>query len=97
MLTRAANVAQSEEDVNQQNISRISVERLNIRYWNIIIREVRINDSGAYICQINTKPILIKQIHLLIKGLSGVPGKTLLARNGNHMLLGTEIEHKLLR
>ncbi|KAH3729982.1 hypothetical protein DPMN_055960 [Dreissena polymorpha] len=53
-VTVTANVAQSEEDVNQQNISRINVERLNIRYWNIIIREVRINDSGAYICQINT-------------------------------------------
>lgn len=49
--------------------SRISVERPNIQYWNLMIRDVRYNDSGEYMCQINTKPVLIKRILLIVKGI----------------------------
>ncbi|XP_052796544.1 protein amalgam-like isoform X1 [Mya arenaria] len=57
----------SKDDSRFIDDSRISVERPNIRYWNIMVREVRYNDSGEYMCQINTKPVLIKRIILNIK------------------------------
>ncbi|KAH3730032.1 hypothetical protein DPMN_056010 [Dreissena polymorpha] len=57
----------SKDESRYIDDSRISVERPNIRYWNIIIREVRFNDSGEYMCQINTKPVLIKRINLFVR------------------------------
>ncbi|KAL4228134.1 hypothetical protein ACF0H5_013569 [Mactra antiquata] len=47
--------------------SRISVERPKTKDWNLMIREVRYNDSGEYMCQINTQPIKIKRIYLYVK------------------------------
>lgn len=47
---------------------RISVERPKIKDWNLMVREVRYNDSGEYQCQINTHPVSIKKIHLHVKG-----------------------------
>jgi neuronal growth regulator 1 len=59
----------SQEDSRFIDDSRISVERPKIKDWNLMIREVRYNDSGVYMCQINTKPIVeIKRINLFVKG-----------------------------
>ena len=47
---------------------RISVERPYIKEWNLLIREVRYNDSGTYECRINTKPKQIKKVTLSVQG-----------------------------
>ncbi|XP_045216150.2 opioid-binding protein/cell adhesion molecule homolog [Mercenaria mercenaria] len=58
----------SREDSRFIDDSRISVERPKVRDWNLMIREVRYNDSGEYMCQINTKPhVEIKRINLFVK------------------------------
>ncbi|XP_060555528.1 opioid-binding protein/cell adhesion molecule homolog [Ruditapes philippinarum] len=45
---------------------RISVERPFTKDWNLHIRNVRLNDSGEYLCQINTKPVKSMKILLTI-------------------------------
>lgn len=47
---------------------RISVERPYIKEWNLLIRQVRFNDSGTYECRINTKPKQIKKVNLTVLG-----------------------------
>ena len=47
---------------------RISVERPYIKEWNLLIRQVRYNDSGTYECRINTKPKQIKKVTLSVQG-----------------------------
>ncbi|CAL1526562.1 unnamed protein product, partial [Lymnaea stagnalis] len=46
---------------------RLSVERPYTRDWNLHIREVRYSDQGIYNCQINTSPIMIKTINLIVQ------------------------------
>ena len=59
----------STDDSRYIDDSRISVEHLKtLADWTLMIREVRYNDSGEYMCQVNTKPVLIKRINLLVKG-----------------------------
>ncbi|GFS18237.1 opioid-binding protein/cell adhesion molecule [Elysia marginata] len=47
--------------------SRISVERGHPSVWNLLIREVRHNDSGTYECRTNTDPIQTKKITLDVR------------------------------
>ena len=58
----------STDDSRYIDDSRLSVERPKIEDWNLMIREVRYNDSGEYMCQINTKPVMIKRIYLFVLG-----------------------------
>ncbi|CAL1529683.1 unnamed protein product [Lymnaea stagnalis] len=46
---------------------RISVERPYIKIWNLLIRNVRYNDSGIFECRINTNPVQTKKVHLDVK------------------------------
>nr|KAG5694113.1 hypothetical protein BaRGS_005868 [Batillaria attramentaria] len=46
---------------------RISVERPYIKEWNLLIREVRHNDSGTYECRINTTPKQTKKVTLSVQ------------------------------
>ncbi|CAG5120084.1 unnamed protein product, partial [Candidula unifasciata] len=46
---------------------RISVERPYVKIWNLLIRDVRHNDSGAYECRVNTSPIQIKGVTLEVQ------------------------------
>ncbi|CAG5135222.1 unnamed protein product, partial [Candidula unifasciata] len=46
---------------------RISVERPYIKIWNLLIRDVRYNDSGTYECRVNTSPIQIKKVTLEVQ------------------------------
>lgn len=45
---------------------RISVERPYTEDWNLLIREVKYEDKGKYICQINTKPVKAKYVELYV-------------------------------
>ncbi|KAK3602264.1 hypothetical protein CHS0354_017643 [Potamilus streckersoni] len=45
---------------------RFSVERPFIKDWNLHIRKVTYNDTGKYICQINTTPVKTKVISLTV-------------------------------
>ncbi|XP_059147293.1 lachesin-like [Physella acuta] len=47
--------------------SRVSVERPYMKIWNLLIRDVRHNDSGTYQCQVNTFPEQIKKVNLDVK------------------------------
>lgn len=47
---------------------RISVLRPYMKEWNLLIHEVRYNDSGTYECRINTKPKQIKKVTLSVQG-----------------------------
>lgn len=46
---------------------RISIERPYTKDWNLHIRNVRVNDSGEYLCQINTKPVKSMKLLLTIQ------------------------------
>ena len=59
----------STDDSRYIDDSRLSVERPKIEDWNLMIREVRHNDSGEYMCQVNTKPVKIKRIYLFVLGM----------------------------
>ncbi|XP_070206712.1 opioid-binding protein/cell adhesion molecule homolog [Littorina saxatilis] len=50
---------------------RVSVERPFTKDWNLHIRDVQHRDQGLYNCQINTKPVKIKTVHLTVQ----VPAK----------------------
>lgn len=45
---------------------RISVERPFTKDWNLHIRKTTYNDRGEYTCQINTKPIKVKKVNLIV-------------------------------
>ncbi|XP_059141251.1 limbic system-associated membrane protein-like [Physella acuta] len=45
---------------------RISLERPYTRDWNLHIRDVRYSDQGIYNCQINTNPVRLKTINLIV-------------------------------
>ncbi|KAK3593822.1 hypothetical protein CHS0354_014369 [Potamilus streckersoni] len=56
----------STDDIRHIDDPRMSVERPQIQDWFLHIRETRQNDTGEYMCQINTRPVKIKRIHLYI-------------------------------
>ncbi|CAG5130421.1 unnamed protein product, partial [Candidula unifasciata] len=45
---------------------RLSVERPYTRDWNLHIRDVRYSDQGIYNCQINTNPVKVKTVNLIV-------------------------------
>ncbi|CAI9730932.1 opioid-binding cell adhesion molecule homolog [Octopus vulgaris] len=47
--------------------SRISVERPTTTSWNLHIREVEPSDGGIYSCHINTSPVKVKRINLIVQ------------------------------
>ncbi|KAL3867262.1 hypothetical protein ACJMK2_044476 [Sinanodonta woodiana] len=46
---------------------RFSVSRLYDSDWNLHISNVRPEDAGLYMCQVNTEPIQIKRVHLHVQ------------------------------
>ncbi|KAK7008598.1 lachesin-like isoform X1 [Biomphalaria glabrata] len=46
---------------------RMSVERPYISIWNLLIRNIRHNDTGYYECRINTSPVQTKKVYLDVK------------------------------
>ena len=48
---------------------RVSVTRPSNGDWNLRIAHVRYNDSGEYLCQINTSPVKIKRVYLYVQGM----------------------------
>lgn len=47
--------------------SRISVERPTTTSWNLHIRDVDPSDGGIYSCHINTAPVKVKRINLIVQ------------------------------
>lgn len=47
--------------------ARLSLQKTNHGEWNLIIKHVRFNDSGEYMCQINTNPVKIKRVKLFVQ------------------------------
>ncbi|XP_046569502.1 cell adhesion molecule 2-like [Haliotis rubra] len=47
---------------------RISVERPSIDDWNLHIRSVTKTDQGQYTCQINTNPVRLMPVELVVTG-----------------------------
>ena len=47
---------------------RVSVTRPSDGDWNLRIDHARYNDSGEYLCQINTSPVKIKRVFLYVQG-----------------------------
>ncbi|XP_059149018.1 limbic system-associated membrane protein-like [Physella acuta] len=45
---------------------RVSLERPYTKEWNLHIRKVEPNDSGTYHCQINTNPIQVRPVQLIV-------------------------------
>lgn len=58
----------STDDSRYIDDSRMSIERPKVPDWNLMIREVRFNDSGEYMCQVNTVPVRIRRVYLFVKG-----------------------------
>lgn len=48
--------------------TRVSVTRPSNGDWNLQIAHARYNDSGEYLCQINTSPVKIKRVFLYVQG-----------------------------
>ena len=48
---------------------RMSVERPFEEDWNLHIRNVAYEDRGVYKCTLNTDPVLVKDILLIVKGM----------------------------
>ncbi|KAL8582283.1 hypothetical protein ACOMHN_037040 [Nucella lapillus] len=51
--------------------SRLSIERPFTKDWNLHIRKVKYSDQGLYNCQINTVPVKVKTVYLVVR----VPAK----------------------
>jgi hypothetical protein len=49
----------------------MSIERPFVGDYNLHIRNVRYDDRGEYTCTINTIPVQIKRIRLIVKGNHG--------------------------
>lgn len=58
----------SLEDRRTIDDHRISVERFYTKDWNLLIRQVRYNDSGTYECRVNTQPKQVKKVMLTVQG-----------------------------
>ncbi|GFQ96267.1 protein CEPU-1 [Trichonephila clavata] len=47
---------------------RISIHHNNYRSWWLEIKDVKLEDSGHYMCQINTAPMISQTRHLEVVG-----------------------------
>ena len=47
---------------------RLSIERPFTKDWNLHIRKVAHKDQGVYNCQVNTIPVKIKTVNLIVEG-----------------------------
>lgn len=47
---------------------RISIEHTYIAYWNLHIRQIKYEDRGEYTCTVNTSPVQITRINLMVYG-----------------------------
>lgn len=47
---------------------RLSIETSEDGDWNLKIEHVQHNDSGEYMCTINTSPVKIKRVRLHVQG-----------------------------
>ncbi|CAL1533799.1 unnamed protein product [Lymnaea stagnalis] len=54
------------EDRRIVSDERISLERPYVKEWNLHIRKVEPSDSGKYQCQINTDPIQVRNVTLVV-------------------------------
>ncbi|XP_048735487.1 limbic system-associated membrane protein-like isoform X2 [Ostrea edulis] len=45
---------------------RISIEHTYIAYWNLHIRQIKYEDRGEYTCTVNTSPVQITRINLMV-------------------------------
>ncbi|XP_062573774.1 limbic system-associated membrane protein-like, partial [Saccostrea cucullata] len=45
---------------------RISIEHTYIGYWNLHIRQIKYEDRGEYTCTVNTSPVRITRINLMV-------------------------------
>ncbi|XP_021370791.1 uncharacterized protein LOC110461581 [Mizuhopecten yessoensis] len=50
------------------DISRYNIERLSVNDWSLVIRHVGPTDEGIYRCRVDTQPILVKPIQLIVDG-----------------------------
>lgn len=48
--------------------ARISIEHTQIDYWNLHIRHIRYEDRGEYTCTVNTSPVQITRVNLMVYG-----------------------------
>ena len=48
--------------------SRVSINRPYASEWNLQITDVTLDDAGMYSCQINTNPLMAKNVKLLVLG-----------------------------
>lgn len=46
--------------------ARISIEHTQIDYWNLHIRHIRYEDRGEYTCTVNTSPVQITRVNLMV-------------------------------
>jgi hypothetical protein len=58
----------SNEDVIVVNDNRVGIEQTKQGDWNLRIKHAQHNDSGEYLCQINTSPVKIKRVRLKVLG-----------------------------
>ena len=49
--------------------SRYSIVRPQVKDWNLLIRDVRKEDAGDYLCTINTYPVRTKLVTLYVIGI----------------------------
>ena len=62
----------SERESRYIDDPRMSIERPFVGDYNLHIRNVRYDDRGEYTCTINTIPVQIKRIRLIVKGNHGI-------------------------
>lgn len=46
--------------------ARISIEHTHVDYWNLHIRHIRYEDRGEYTCTVNTSPVQITRVNLMV-------------------------------
>ncbi|GAB1606111.1 opioid-binding protein/cell adhesion molecule homolog, partial [Argonauta hians] len=62
---KAITVTLKDRRITDDN--RISVERPTTTSWNLHIRDVEPSDGGIYSCHINTSPVKVKRIDLIVQ------------------------------
>ncbi len=48
------------------NDERVALQHSYVNDWSLIIQQVTEDDSGEYLCQVNSEPIIVKSINLQI-------------------------------
>ncbi|KAI8793146.1 Neuronal growth regulator 1, partial [Biomphalaria glabrata] len=54
------------EDRRIVSDERVSLERPFVKEWNLHIRKIETVDSGLYMCQINTDPLQVRSVTLVV-------------------------------